>query len=423
MAALIERLLDRARLRDLADWLVLGIAISLPWSTSATGLFIVLWLVALLPTLDRVMLRESLSTSAGAIPVAFVVLALIGMSWADAPFLDRIGGFRSFIRLLAIPLLFVQFNRSERGWLIVGGYAASCVALLALSWTFKLVPGVQGKWGVAVGVPVKEYIVQSGEFLLCAFGLVHVAITEWEKQRYAPAVAAALLGLTFLANVFFVATSRTSVIVYAAFALLLGWQRLGRNGAVCTLLAGTALFSGAWISSPYLRSRVISVADEVNRYENEGAETSSGYRLEFWKKSIRFISTAPIIGHGTGSTEELFRRASADRTGIAAAVTSNPHNQFLLIGVELGLIGLAFLVALWVAHTDLFLGHGLAGRIGIAVVVQNVISSFFNAQLFYFTPGWTYVFGVGVIGGLVMRRASAHGVGGWAEGQKSRGRE
>jgi hypothetical protein len=33
--------------------------------------------------------------------------------------------------------------------------------------------------------------------------------------------------------------------------------------------------------------------------------------------------------------------------------------------------------------------------------VQNVISSQFNSHLFDFTHGWLYVFGVGVIGGMV----------------------
>jgi len=36
--------------------------------------------------------------------------------------------------------------------------------------------------------------------------------------------------------------------------------------------------------------------------------------------------------------------------------------------------------------------------------VQNVVSSLFNSHLFDFTSGWLYVFGVGVIGGMVLRQ-------------------
>ena len=37
------------------------------------------------------------------------------------------------------------------------------------------------------------------------------------------------------------------------------------------------------------------------------------------------------------------------------------------------------------------------------VVVQNIVSSLFNSQLFDFSQGWLYVFGVGVAGGMALR--------------------
>jgi O-antigen ligase len=36
--------------------------------------------------------------------------------------------------------------------------------------------------------------------------------------------------------------------------------------------------------------------------------------------------------------------------------------------------------------------------------VQNIVSSLFNSHLFDFTSGWLYVFGVGVLGGMVLRQ-------------------
>ena len=40
------------------------------------------------------------------------------------------------------------------------------------------------------------------------------------------------------------------------------------------------------------------------------------------------------------------------------------------------------------------------------VVTQNIVTSLFNSHLFDFTAGWTYVFGVGVAGGMVLRQRS-----------------
>ena len=70
-------MIDRERSAWLADWLVVALAVSLPWSTTATGILAVLWLIAVIPTLDRTAMRRVLLTPAGGIPVWFWGLALV----------------------------------------------------------------------------------------------------------------------------------------------------------------------------------------------------------------------------------------------------------------------------------------------------------------------------------------------------------
>jgi len=58
-------LFDRARLERAADLLAVAVVASMPWSTTVTGILIVLWLAALLPTLDLPATRvEATATSA-----------------------------------------------------------------------------------------------------------------------------------------------------------------------------------------------------------------------------------------------------------------------------------------------------------------------------------------------------------------------
>ena len=47
----------------LADWLAVAVAVSLPWSTSATAILVVLWLLAALPALDRSAVRRTLASA------------------------------------------------------------------------------------------------------------------------------------------------------------------------------------------------------------------------------------------------------------------------------------------------------------------------------------------------------------------------
>jgi O-antigen ligase len=407
--ALLGRFVDRAQLARVADILAVAVVVSLPWSTSATGILVVLWVLALALTLDAASLRHALTTPAGGLPAALCALALVGVLWSEAPLAERFGGFQVFLRLLAIPLLLAQFRRSGRGWCVVGGFLVSCTALLLLSWLTTAWPGIWRPVATA-GVPVKDYVVQSGEFLLCAFGLAHWTIDAWRQQRRRLALAFAGLGLVFLANIVFVATARATLVEFAVLLAVLALQRFGWKGAVGMVVGGAILAGAAWAASPYLRERVLAVSVEIDRYESEGAITSSGFRLGWWRKSLEFIAAAPVIGHGTGSTRELFRRASVDDPSLQAAITDNPHNQTLSIAIQLGLLGVGLLYAMWSAHLLLFRGAAFAAWLGAGAVAQNIVASLFNSQIFYFTPGWLYVFGVGVLGGMVLggdRRASS----------------
>ena len=64
------------------------------------------------------------------------------------------------------------------------------------------------------------------------------------------------------------------------------------------------------------------------------------------------------------------------------------------------------LYGMWLVHLLMFRGDGLAAWIGILVVVQNISTSLFNSHLFDFHEGWMYVLGVGVAGGMVLKRRS-----------------
>src|SRR5262249_34882828 len=159
----------------------------------------------------------------------------------------------------------------------------------------------------------------------------------------------------------------------------------------------------SWVSSPYLRGRVTHIVEEVQDYRVGKVTTSVGERFDFWKKSIEFVAAAPLVGHGTGTIKALFRRDATGDTGPPAVVTGNPHNQILGVAIQLGLIGTMALVAMWIAHLALFREYTLISCFGLVVVVQNIVSSLFNSHLFDFAQGWIYVFGVGMLGGVVLR--------------------
>src|SRR5271165_6830759 len=155
---------DLAFLQRLADWLAVGVASALPWSTSLTSILIVAWLLAVLPTLEAAALKRELMTPAGGLPVLLWCLGLIGMAWADVDWVARFHGFDSFNRLLVVPLLLAQFRRSDNGIRVICGFLVSETVVLIVSYILILTPGLTWR-GHLGGVPVHDDIYQGSAFL------------------------------------------------------------------------------------------------------------------------------------------------------------------------------------------------------------------------------------------------------------------
>jgi O-antigen ligase len=399
--------MDKAALTRLADGLCVAVAMSLPWSTSATGILLALWALVLAPTLDWADLRRALATPAGALPVLLALFGALGTLWAEVSWLERWNGLESFLKLLAIPLLFAQFRRSERGPWVFGGYVAACLALLVATFLVRSVPFLAFVPLNGDHLLVKNAATQSGEFVLAIFGLLYLAAAAVERRQWPRLLLLSLAVLAMLADIFYAATGRTALVVMPVLIVLFAAKKLGRRGALA-LFAGVAVLAAAvWTSSPYLRERTLAVWIDVRQYEASNEQNSPGERIEFAKKSIAFVREAPLFGHGTGSIHVLFEKSAVGQTGARGSATTNPHNQTFAVAIQLGLAGAVVLWAMWIAHLMLFRGHGLAQWVGLVVVAQNVVGSLFNSHLFDFVQGWIYVVGVGVAGGMALKAGAA----------------
>jgi O-antigen ligase len=175
------------------------------------------------------------------------------------------------------------------------------------------------------------------------------------------------------------------------------------------LVAAAVVQALVWCASPNLRNRVDHSMQDY-KLRNSEIATSDGQRLAYWRASVRSIETAPVFGHGTGSTKQVFDREAAGKTGEWGNSIRNPHNQTLYVAMQWGLLGCLVLCAMWYCHLMLFLDRNMAAWIGLVVVVQNFVSSLVNSHLFDFDEGWIYVIGVGVAGAMVSKaRETAKG--------------
>ncbi|MGA8322707.1 MAG: O-antigen ligase family protein [Xanthobacteraceae bacterium] len=398
---------DRASFLLIADGLAVAVAVALPWSTSATGICIVLWLAALFPTLDLPTIRREVFTAAGGLPVLLWGLSAIGMLWADAGWAERFAGFSSFHRLLVIPLLLAQFRRSGHGAWVAGAFLISSALVLLLSFVLILTPGLTWR-GNYDGVPVHDYLYQGSAFLICGFGAIGAACHETVRRRRKFAIGLCLLGALFIANFAFATIGRVALLVAPVLVALLGWRLARWKGLLCACAVGAAVGAALWFASLTLRARVDSAIAQTRDYGSTNDATSIGQHIAFLRESAKIIQAAPIFGHGTGSIHEQFGLVTAGATGAAAVATVNPHNQTFAVAIQIGLVGAAVLWTMWIAHFLLFRGEGIPAWLGTVVVAENIVSSTVHTHLFDFSNGWLYAFGVGVLGGSVLReRAQA----------------
>ena len=386
------------------DLLTVLIAILLPWSTSGVAIAGVLWIIALIPTIDMRAFLRSLMRPICALPIAFFALALVGTLWSDASWGARLYAVSPTAKLLMLPLLLYHFERSPRGLWVFIAFLASCTLLMAVSWVVAFEPNLTLKpEAEARGIFVKNYIDQSQEFALCAVALAYPIMTFLQTNRMRLAALLTAIALSFLANMVFVVISRTALvtmpIMLAVFALL----HLKLRTTILASCAAALLAVAAWSASPDLRTTTLKFFADYQQTTIQNNPSGMGSRLEFWQKSLRFFAEAPVIGHGTGSTRGLFELAAIGQIGAHAEVVGNPHNQTLYVAVQWGAVGVVVLYAMWLVHLLLFRGDGLANWIGLLVVVQNIFTSLFNSHLFDFHEGWMYVLGVGVAGGMALR--------------------
>jgi O-antigen ligase len=380
------------------------VALVLPWSTSAVSILIVLWLGAIIPTIQPRAFWASVKRPESLLPLAFFALAVVGMLWADGPWATRLQGLHPVAKLLVIPLLLYHFSRSRRSSWVFVAFLASCALLMGFSWVIYFVPNLKFAATESAGVPVNNYIDQSQEFTLCMFATAPLLLMLLERKRWIAALGWGLLLLGFFCDMMFVVMARTAFVYIPVLLALFAVRYFRPKMAMGFSLAAGTIVVLVGFASPYVRQRVQWIAHDANVRAHTDLATSDGERMAYWRTSVRSIEAAPVFGHGTGSTKQLFEREAAGKTGEWANLIRNPHNQTLYVAIQWGLLGCVVLYAMWYFHLALFFERSFAAWIGLVVVVQNFVSSLVNSHLFDFHEGWIYVLGVGVAGGMVAAR-------------------
>lgn len=337
--------------------------------------------------------------------LAFLALTLF---WTTVPQGEALGALGKHAKLLVIPVL-VLFLRTRREALVaLAWFAGGQVFLLLSSWL--LVLGVPVPWATADTALVDHAVFTNylGQSIMTAT----VAAVCWHLRGYLPrtwmrqaAMGVAALGL---ASTLFVMPGRTGhLVAIAVISLALLWL-LPRRMRFLGVLAPVVVAALLLLASDPMRHRANLVVDESVAFA-ERAETrsSSGERLNFWHRSLQAIAERPLTGFGLGSFNQQYRRFDAGRGNPITFGVKNPHQEFLLWGVEAGVGAMLLLCALlYGVYRDLCLGERPAARAGASAMAALLISCMFNSILFDAAIGDFFCVTIGLLMALSLRTAT-----------------
>lgn len=342
------------RWESLRPWPAYLAAAMLPFSLAATNLFKLLMVLFALVTLGiAVSSRTPLpqfSRLRTPVMVAVMLAAMtLSLLYTSAPMDEALHDLNKYSKLLLIPLVLVLVRSRPEALFALGLYVCAETFVLLTSYLLSMgweVPWVLKPLGVrqSVGTVYSSYLDQS----MMTAGLAALA---WHLRRDFPGRFGMpiAIGVVVLAavNVLLLLPGRSAqVALLVAMALALFWETPPRGRPVAVLMP-LLLVAAVMSLSPHFRGRVTMVATESVAYMHGNREpTSSGTRLNLWQRSIEGLEERPWWGHGVGSWPQVYGRLERSESNpMFAKNVRNPHEEYLLWGVQWGLGGIAMLLA------------------------------------------------------------------------------
>jgi O-antigen ligase len=394
-----------ARSLDVARVAAIVGAVAIPVSTAlvSTACGVLVLALVLSGQAHRVLSRAFSQPLGLAILVFFLVIAA-GMLHGPADWPERLGSLWSWRKLLYAFLLLGLFGdevwKRRFAWTLAG---ASLVGVLA---SFAAFAGwIPSRDNTEIGVLFQNHTTQGLVFSVGIVCCVQLASSTRGAWRWAMVAAAVLLVL----NILFVSPGRSTYLVIAAIPVVLGVQRFGWRRVPALVSIVVVLAVAAYAFSSMVRERVDLAWQEVTTHETSQSLTSVGFRAVVYRNTAELIAAHPIAGYGTGSFREVYTAHVRGRyTDWRGEGTADPHNQYLLIAMETGVIGLLAFVGILVTAFRVVRTRSPWAWVGVTVLAGWILTSLFNSHFRTFAEGHLVAFVLGAMLARDLRSADAH---------------
>jgi O-antigen ligase len=377
--------------RWLAVLVMAGLMVSPFWANwGQLGLIVVFALSGHLRSRFAAACRQPL----GAATLLLMLVIAAGVPFSAAGAVEGAKTLWGWRKLLLVPVGLALFETSRAKVFLLRAFVGASLLMTMLSYAAYFTGTVVLAHDPAPGIVARNHATQGAVFCLGAFGSAVLAIYGLGLSRTWRLVHG--IGAAFIvSNVMVVTTGRTGylALLVCAIALAAGWalQRgLRVRTAIVAAFAASALLLAGLLTVPASRQGIERAVSEMQTYQHETQITSMGIRVVFWRNTLPLLREHPVLGWGTGSFETAYRTRLQGVTGVAATVTRDPHNQYLSILTEHGLVGftvfLAFIgSAFWQRPSAAFavLGLGALAAWSATSMANSHFATFAEGVLLY----------------------------------------
>ena len=375
-------------------WSMVALGVSIPVSVALDN--VLMGLIAIFFLLSGDWQNKARMLRAN--PVVLAALLLFGLLALGTAYADGdVKTLPKYIDLLLIPA-FVTFFRddSTRLWALRMFFMAA-IASIVVSYLvhFGLLNHISWfRRDSAIPTGFKYTITHS---IIVAYAAYLFALLALREQIRGRRIAYAALALFAVHNVVFMVYSRTGYCVITALFFYFFVANFGRRGLAMVTAAIVVTFVTAYVTSDIFHQRIDAAIGQSAAWRSgEPSKDSVGLRLEWYTTSLKIIRERPLTGYGTGSFPGLYANAVA---GSGQVATTNPHNEYLLITVQLGILGLACLLYLFWRQWR-FAAHipdPLYRHLARGLVLTFVIGCLFNSLLIDHTEGLLFAWLTGLL--------------------------
>lgn len=372
-----------------------SIALSTAFMSIAMGLFVLAWIFSG-NYHEKIKLIKN--NDAASISIALFLLYALGMFYSSASWDERLSWWLKYHKLLYIPLIISVLTVEEYRKLAIKAFLTGMLMILAISYLKWL--GVVPHKDIGQGYFVFKGRIAHNIFMAYTMYLtLQLAIQSSNWKRWIWIVVSLLAAI----NIIFLVNGRSGQVIMLVLFVWFCWEAWRWKSIKWLTMLAVVIAGFYLLSSDLPKGRLLEIKQEVMNHDPSQAPTSSGIRLEFYKNSVALIQQNPFFGGGTGSFENEYRLLAETQKTVSTYVP-NPHNEFLLTGQELGIVGFlllgAFFVIPWILSYRIDAIQKNTSAEGYALrglVLTLVVGSLFNSLLLDAGEGKFYCVLAGVL--------------------------